>query len=115
MPFSSLQVLANLTCNTQATTSLVLKSSLLTWIELQLLNSKEDEGVEWIKILENILTVVDPTKLESSTNGEWRSVICRCLSLLLANLRACKFSRHFSKRFLTRHDLSQQLHYLFYR
>lgn len=81
----SFQVLANLTCNAQATTSLVLKSSLLTWIEMQLLTPQENEGVAWIKIVENVLTTVDSAKLESSTNGEWRSVICRCLSLLLGD------------------------------
>lgn len=79
---SLLQVLANLTCNSQATTSLVLRSALLTWIEMQITVSRE-EGVAWVKILENILTVTDPCKLEASTNGDWRSAISRCLLLLL--------------------------------
>ncbi|KAJ7069818.1 ribosome 60S biogenesis N-terminal-domain-containing protein [Mycena amicta] len=79
---SILEVLANLTCNTQATTSLILKASLLHWIEMQLLVSTTG-AVSWIKILENILLIVDPLKLESSTGGEWRSVICRCLLLVV--------------------------------
>ncbi|KAJ7175823.1 ribosome 60S biogenesis N-terminal-domain-containing protein [Mycena filopes] len=79
---SILEVLANLTCNAQATTSLILKSSLLHWIEMQLLISTA-EAIAWIKILENILLIVDAQKLESSTAGEWRFVICRCLSLVL--------------------------------
>ncbi|KAF8208911.1 ribosome 60S biogenesis N-terminal-domain-containing protein [Mycena galopus ATCC 62051] len=79
---SVLEVLANLTCNVQATTSLILKSSLLQWVEMQLLVSTT-EAVAWIKILENILIVVDAQKMESSTAGEWRFVICRCLSLIL--------------------------------
>ncbi|KDR74243.1 hypothetical protein GALMADRAFT_250000 [Galerina marginata CBS 339.88] len=78
------EVLANLTCNSQATASLILKSSLLTWIEAQILGSAtKTEGVEWIKILENITVVVDLTKIEASTSGEWRVIICRCLEHLL--------------------------------
>ncbi|KAJ7863151.1 ribosome 60S biogenesis N-terminal-domain-containing protein [Mycena olivaceomarginata] len=82
---SVLEVLANLTCNAQATTSLILKSSLLHWIEMQLLLSTT-EAVAWVKILENILIVVDAQKMESSTGGEWRFVICRCLSLILQGM-----------------------------
>ncbi|KAF8905722.1 ribosome 60S biogenesis N-terminal-domain-containing protein [Gymnopilus junonius] len=79
-----LEVLANLTCNAQATTSLILKSALLQWIEMQLLYSTtKAEGVEWIKILENILVIVDASKLEVATNGDWRYIICRCLACLL--------------------------------
>ncbi|KAG5724436.1 Laccase-2 [Termitomyces sp. T112] len=78
-----LDVLANLTCNVQATTSLILKSGLLSWIEIQLMTSSGVEGVEWVKILDNIMTIVDPGKLELSTGGEWRAVICRCLLILL--------------------------------
>jgi hypothetical protein len=51
---------------------------------MQLLHSNSKfEGVEWIKILENILVIVDHNKVEASTNGEWRVIICRCLSYLL--------------------------------
>ncbi|KJA21610.1 hypothetical protein HYPSUDRAFT_87850 [Hypholoma sublateritium FD-334 SS-4] len=79
-----LEILANLTCNAQAATSLILKSALLPWIEMQLLHPKSrTEGVEWIKILENILVIVDAAKVEASTNGEWRTIICRCLMSLL--------------------------------
>ncbi|KAJ7095895.1 ribosome 60S biogenesis N-terminal-domain-containing protein [Mycena belliarum] len=82
MRCSILEVLANLTCNSQATTSLVLKSSLLQWIEMQLRISTA-EAVAWIRIVENVLLVADAQKMESSTGGEWRFVICRCLSLVL--------------------------------
>lgn len=85
LDFFFIQVLANLTCNTQATTSLILKSSLLIWIEMQLKFTGRDEGIAWVKVLENIITVVDPLKLEASTNGEWRDALCRCLTLLVCN------------------------------
>lgn len=85
-----IQVLANLTCNTQATTSLVLKSGLFSWIEIQLITTCQvTDGVTWVKILDNIMSVVDPHKIEVSTNGEWRSVICRCLSMVLNDDKTC--------------------------
>jgi len=88
------KVLANLTCNAQATASLVLKSALLPWIEMQLLHSSSrSEGVEWIKILENILVIVDHNKVEASTNGEWRVMICRCLSYFLDETKSGEPSR----------------------
>ena len=87
------KVLANLTCTAQATNSLVLKSALLSWIEVQLLHSTTG-SVAWIRILENILIVVDSNKIESSTNGEWRSAIGRCLEYLLDE-RSCRMSLFF--------------------
>ncbi|KAG6856484.1 hypothetical protein H0H87_003952 [Tephrocybe sp. NHM501043] len=80
-----LEVLANLSCNSQASMSLVLKSGLLSWIEIQLVTLKEGNTVEWIKILCNLMTVVDSGKLEASTGGEWRKMICRCLLILVEN------------------------------
>ena len=82
------KVLANLTCIAQATNSLVLKSALLSWIEVQLLHSTTG-SVAWIRILENILIVVDSNKIEASTNGEWRSAIGRCLEYLLDERSCC--------------------------
>lgn len=79
-------MLANLTCNAQATTSLILKSGLLTWIEMQLIDSTSNlhmESVQWIKILDNILVIVKPDKIEAATNGEWRMIVSRCLCHLL--------------------------------
>ncbi|KAF7314245.1 hypothetical protein MKEN_00897000 [Mycena kentingensis (nom. inval.)] len=85
---SILEVLANLTCNAQATMSLILKTSLLHWIEMQLVASSTETALSWIKILENILLVADASKLESSTGAEWRSIICRCLLLVVTGATA---------------------------
>jgi nucleolar pre-ribosomal-associated protein 1 len=49
---------------------------------MTLLASREDDGLLWMKVLENILDVVDPVKLESVTGGEWRNAIGRCMTLL---------------------------------
>lgn len=54
-------------------------------MEMQIKNLHTDEAVAWFKILENIISVVDPAKQESLTDGEWRSQIARCLLLLLQN------------------------------
>jgi nucleolar pre-ribosomal-associated protein 1 len=78
------EVLANITCNRYATTSTVLKSGLLSWIEMQLhATIYIEEGIAWTRILENILTVVDPVKLDSATKGGWRKTLVRCLIHLL--------------------------------
>ncbi|KAH7927036.1 hypothetical protein BV22DRAFT_1103957 [Leucogyrophana mollusca] len=78
-----LEVLANLTCNAQATMSLILKSSLLSWMEMQLQTCRRCESIAWLKIIENVLTLADVFKFERSTNGEWRAALSRCLSLVL--------------------------------
>ncbi|KAG2124689.1 ribosome 60S biogenesis N-terminal-domain-containing protein [Suillus clintonianus] len=81
-----LEVLANLTCNAQATTSLVLKSSLLSWIEIQVqLPQSPEDTLAWLKILENILITANTAKLQRATNGQWRDALCRCLLLVLQN------------------------------
>lgn len=73
----------------QATTSLLLKSGLLSWIEMQLLDPTESEGIAWLKVIENIICIVDPAKIESSTSGDWRSVLARCLSSVLKHWKSC--------------------------
>jgi len=72
--------------------SLVLKSGLLAWIEMQLLGIADigGESVAWLRIIQNIISVVDQVKLDSVTNGEWRVVICRCVRLLLDRSRSGK-------------------------
>jgi nucleolar pre-ribosomal-associated protein 1 len=49
------------------------------------------EAFAWIKILDNILLIANASKMEASTRGEWRFVICRCLLLALqgATRREC--------------------------
>ena len=78
-----MQFLANLTCNKAAVTSLVLGSALLSWIELQLQNIRASEAIAWIKIIRNVIAVMDISRLEAATAGEWRSIMCRCLLRLL--------------------------------
>ncbi|KAA1478653.1 hypothetical protein DENSPDRAFT_692792 [Dentipellis sp. KUC8613] len=78
-----LEVLVNITSSRRMTTALILKSALLTWIEMVILSSSEQEHTAWLKILENILVTVDATRMESSIGGQWRAAIGRCLQLLM--------------------------------
>ncbi|KAI0751700.1 ribosome 60S biogenesis N-terminal-domain-containing protein [Daedaleopsis nitida] len=80
---SVLEVLANITCNARATSSLILRHALLSWIEMQLPTMHGDESLAWARILENILAVVDASKIEAVTNGEWRTIAARCLHTIL--------------------------------
>ena len=79
------QILANLTCNPQACTSLVLKSSLLSWIEMQVGDNPGKESMAWLRILENVLVVADASKLRHATGDQWCMTLCRCLSSLLGS------------------------------
>ncbi|KAF8838207.1 hypothetical protein BDN67DRAFT_955439 [Paxillus ammoniavirescens] len=78
-----LEILANLTCNSQACTSLILKSSLLSWIEMQLGDVVDTESIAWLRILENVVFLADTSKLERATGDGWCAIICRCVSSLL--------------------------------
>ncbi|KIJ58798.1 hypothetical protein HYDPIDRAFT_33811 [Hydnomerulius pinastri MD-312] len=78
-----LEILANLTSNSQACTSLVLKSSLLIWIEIALGHEAGSETIAWLRILENIVFLADVSKLGRATGGEWCVIICSCISSLL--------------------------------
>lgn len=85
--FNGFQVLASITANSQAATSLVLRSSLLSWIEIQLIsgssNTTEVEAPTWLRVMDNILRVVDGEKVETATRGVWRDMIGRCLLVLV--------------------------------
>ena len=76
-------MLANVTCNARATTSLILRHALFAWIEMQLKGASSEEALAWIRILENVLAVVNPAKLEAATDREWCSILGRCLRTLL--------------------------------
>ncbi|TDL17669.1 hypothetical protein BD410DRAFT_754176 [Rickenella mellea] len=78
-----LEVLATLTSNAHATSSLILKSALIQWMEMQLSTVLVDECTAWTKIIENILVYADAQKLERATAGEWRAGLSRSLGRLL--------------------------------
>ncbi|PCH41704.1 hypothetical protein WOLCODRAFT_101082 [Wolfiporia cocos MD-104 SS10] len=79
-------VLANLTCHPRAATALVLKGSLLVWVEMQVRRVRADEALAWVRIMENVLTVVDP----ATTGGDWRDAIGRCILNVLESSACTK-------------------------
>lgn len=78
-----MQLLASLTCQRVAATSLVITSGLVEWIEVQVLHVNTEECIAWAKILENLTVICDEDKLEKGTKGKWSSGIVRCLTRLL--------------------------------
>lgn len=52
-------------------------------MEAQLISVKIDEKVAWVKIIENILVVANPSQLDRGTKGEWQRSLLRCLTSLL--------------------------------
>ncbi|KAI5834791.1 hypothetical protein K523DRAFT_368872 [Schizophyllum commune Tattone D] len=85
-----LEVLANLTCVPQAATSLIIKSGLLSWIEMQTRDTRDEEAVVWVRILENCMALADIGRVEMATRGEWRGTICRSLSSIAENTSAAQ-------------------------
>ncbi|KAF8590297.1 hypothetical protein K439DRAFT_1512242, partial [Ramaria rubella] len=83
-----LEFFANLTSNPHAINSLVLRSSLHMWIEMQLEGGmiNPSEYLAWIKILENIIVTVDVIKAHKATGGEFGATFARCLRLILRTI-----------------------------
>ncbi|KAJ2932530.1 hypothetical protein H1R20_g4543, partial [Candolleomyces eurysporus] len=83
---SILDFLANLTRHRGPTMSLILKSGLLAWIEVQVLGPDRHAsfGVEWLRILENVMVVVDVRKMDGSAlKGQWVKSVARCVDGIL--------------------------------
>lgn len=63
---------------------MLLRSGLLSWIEIQVHGTvTEQEATQWCRVLDNIMTVSDATKLESVTEGQWRKSIMRITERVL--------------------------------
>ncbi|KAF8505077.1 ribosome 60S biogenesis N-terminal-domain-containing protein, partial [Hysterangium stoloniferum] len=80
-----LEFLANLSSNPHSASSLVLRSSIILWIEMQLQikMANSEEYVAWTKILENLIVAVDGDRANKITRGDYNLSIARCLRLVL--------------------------------
>lgn len=81
-----LEFLVNVTRHRGPTMSLVLKSGLLAWIEMQLNchDHHSGNGVEWLKILENVSVVMVVKKLEAGAHhGQWAGTVGRCVRMII--------------------------------
>lgn len=73
-----------ITSNRYAVNSLLLRSGLLSWIEIQVHGVvTEQEALQWCRVLENILTISDVNKMESVTEGQWRKSAMRVVERIL--------------------------------
>jgi len=43
----------------------------------------EQEALQWCRVLDNVLTVSDATKMESVTEGQWRKNVMRIVERIL--------------------------------
>ena len=78
------QLLIKMTSNRYAVNSLLLRSGLLSWIEIQVYGTvTEQEAMQWCRVLDNVLTVSDAIKMESVTEGQWRKGIIRIIEKVL--------------------------------
>lgn len=77
------QVLLSLSRSQQAMTSLILRSGLLGWIEIQVPESTAEEDYIWCQILENILLVTQVEKLDTATSKQWRPALNRIICMIL--------------------------------
>lgn len=78
------QFLIKITSNRYGVNSLLLRSGLLPWIEIQVHGAvTEQEASQWCRVLNNVLTVSDAAKVESVTEGQWRKAIMRIIERFL--------------------------------
>ncbi|KIO29021.1 hypothetical protein M407DRAFT_21769, partial [Tulasnella calospora MUT 4182] len=78
-----LEVFLRFTANPDAVISLVLRSSLLNWMENQASNILDGEDLAWAMIIENVLTMSDHEKLDANTAGGWRTSVSHNLEALM--------------------------------
>ncbi|KAG8735771.1 hypothetical protein FRC10_010167, partial [Ceratobasidium sp. 414] len=80
---SILEVLVNASANKHAATSLLLNSSILSWVYMQLGSILTGEPLAYLKIIENLSIVVDHDQIEKATAGHWRDTIAQIVCKII--------------------------------
>ncbi|CAE6436478.1 unnamed protein product [Rhizoctonia solani] len=80
---SILEVLMNASANKYAATSLVLSSSIISWIYMQLDHRLPGEALVYLKVLDNMAIVLDHQQIEKATSGHWRDGIAEMLDKII--------------------------------
>lgn len=62
---------------------LIQRRALLAWIEMQLSTARHDEHLAWMKILSNIVNVMDLKAGDHETVERWLNALVRCITCLL--------------------------------
>lgn len=86
------QVLSAVTLIAGSTTTLIVRSSFLTWMESQIQScvkpeGRGDERSHWAQIIHNIVHSVPTDKIEKLTRGQWQFEINRCIRSLVSQNR----------------------------
>ncbi|QRW12827.1 nucleolar pre-ribosomal-associated protein 1 [Ceratobasidium sp. AG-Ba] len=82
---SILEFLTNASANKYAATSLLLRASILSWIHLQLDSVLPGEPLAYLKVIENIILVVDHEQVEKATSGHWRGIVAQIIEKIIRN------------------------------
>ncbi|QRW25282.1 nucleolar pre-ribosomal-associated protein 1 [Rhizoctonia solani] len=90
---SILEVLINASANKHAATSLVLSSSIISWIHMQLDHTLPSEALVYLKILENMVVVLDHEQIEQATSGHWRDSVAEVVGKVVTSCLMCLASR----------------------
>ncbi|KAG9079747.1 hypothetical protein FRC06_007516, partial [Ceratobasidium sp. 370] len=80
---SILEVLINASANKHAATSLMLNSSILSWIYMQLGSVVTGEPLAYLKVIENMAIVVDHEQIEKATDGHWRDTVAQIVCKII--------------------------------
>ncbi|KAF8331396.1 ribosome 60S biogenesis N-terminal-domain-containing protein [Cantharellus anzutake] len=80
-----LNVLVRLSLDATATSSLVRRFGLLSWIQTQLHKTVAEEVEIWLEILGNISRVLESTRDAPRIPGAWGSSVAECLGLILGD------------------------------
>ncbi|CAE6491117.1 unnamed protein product [Rhizoctonia solani] len=80
---SVLEVLVNASANKHAATSLVLSSSIISWIHMQLDHMLPGEALVYLKVLDNMAIVLDHEQVEKAMAGHWRDNIAEVISKII--------------------------------
>ncbi|CAE6427965.1 unnamed protein product, partial [Rhizoctonia solani] len=81
---SILEVLVNVSANKHAATSLVLSSSIISWMYMQLDHTLPGEALAYLKILDNMAVVLDHEQVDKATSGHWRDGIAEVTGKIIA-------------------------------
>ncbi|KAG8703302.1 hypothetical protein FRC09_004237 [Ceratobasidium sp. 395] len=99
---SILEVLINASANKHAATSLLLNSSILSWIYMQLNWILPGEPLAYLKIVENMAVVVDHEQVEKATAGHWRDVVAQIVNKIAQDHGSDSSLVHLGSRILLR-------------
>lgn len=77
-----LQAMSRMANHRRSAMALVLRTSVISWIELQMGDLQTLEVGAWLRILSNLVINVEQSKCDKATLGAWRDSVTSCLMKL---------------------------------